>query len=219
VATASLKKKSSFSVSGCMLSPPGIDTSKGWALPSAPDQTKFIFHPGPGSEVVETKVQKTSVYYKGAYSYFVPGDHGGRLAALKEFEEKANHLLGLELTPSLLWQLAPWSWLIDWKSQIGNSIKNFTAFQKDSLVLRYGYLMVTQTIIHDVTIHNLYTGYTTQPIDPVSPSASYITVRKERFRATPYGFGVDLNGLSARQWSILGSLGMTRSPKKLRVDD
>lgn len=208
---------SSISASAALCSPPGVDTSKGWALPSAPNQSWYMFHTGAGSAVAETLVVTTKVWFKGAYSYFVPTDHG-RYKALLDFEEKANHLLGTRLTPSLLWQLAPWSWLLDWKSQIGNSIKNFTALQTDSLVIRYGYLMIQTNYRHEVTLRNLYTRYDTAPRDPITCSTSYITVRKERYRATPYGFGVDLSGLTARQWSILGSLGMTRSSNTLRVD-
>ncbi len=220
--TTDLGSTSAISVTGALASPPGVDTSLGWALPSAPNQYRFIFHTGTGSAVAETKVVTTKVWFKGAYSYFVPPAKAGFLGRLKKFEEDANHLLGLELTPSLLWQLSPWSWLFDWKSQIGNSIKNFTALQTDSLVIRYGYLMVTTTTEHEVTLRRLYTGYDRAlnvPTNPVTCSTLYTTVLKERFRATPYGFGVDLSSLSARQWSILASLGMTRSSQKLRVDD
>jgi len=206
-------------IDGCIVAPPGIDTAKGFSLASASNQSLFIFHKGSDTALTETKVTTTEVWFSGAYQYFVPGDHDGILGALDGFEKKADHLLGLELTPSLLWQLAPWSWLLDWKSQIGNSIKNFTAFQKDSLVLRYGYLMVTQTIKHEVTLRGLYTRYDTAPRDPLCPSTTYTTVRKERFRATPYGFGINPSSFTARQWSILGALGMTRSPNKIRNDD
>lgn len=220
--TTDLGSSSAISVSGALCSPPGVDTSKGWSLPSAPHQERFIFHTGTGSAVAETKVVTTRVWFSGAYSYFVPEAKPGFIGQLERYEEDANHLLGLELTPSLLWQLTPWSWLLDWKTQIGNSIKNFSALQTDSLVIRYGYLMVETTTEHTVTLRQLYTGFSGVngfPTNPVTCSSTYTTVLKERFRATPYGFGVDMSGLSDRRWSILASLGMTRSSKKLRVDD
>jgi len=139
----------------------------------------------------------------------------GQLGKLLEFEEKANHLLGLDLTPELLWQLTPWSWLIDWKLHIGNSIKSFSALQTDGLVVRYGYLMIEQHQKKTVGINNLIVRQNgAQSV--VHPSFSYHTLMKERFRATPYGFGIDLNSLTLRQWSILGALGMTRTPTSLR---
>jgi len=135
------------------------------------------------------------------------------------FVEKANHLLGLELTPAVLWELAPWSWLIDWKLHIGRLLAVHQEFSTNSLVLRYGYLMVETTWENILSMSsydlNLNGSWTPTP----SITANYVTQRKERFRATPYGFGIDTASFSDMQWSILAALGMTRSPKKLRQDN
>jgi hypothetical protein len=172
-----------------------------------------------GARTVDTVSTKTELWFKGAYSYFLPKDPSfqGRML---EFEAKANHLLGLELTPNLLWQLAPWSWLIDWKSQVGSSIKNFTAFSTDGLVIRWGYLMATTTTRHTITCDGLRMafGSNANAAKIISPSVTYVVQRKERFRATPYGFGISTSAFTAKQWSILAALGMTRSPKTLRSD-
>jgi hypothetical protein len=42
---------------------------------------------------------------------------------------------------------------------------------------------------------------------------------KERIRATPFGFGLNLSALDARQWSILVALGMTKGDRALRLTD
>jgi hypothetical protein len=44
---------------------------------------------------------------------------------------------------------------------------------------------------------------------------TYMVDQKERVRATPYGFGLDLGSLNPRQWAILASLGLTRAPQRL----
>jgi len=42
-------------------------------------------------------------------------------------------------------------------------------------------------------------------------------VKKERAKATPYGFGVDPATFSEWQWSILAALGLTLGPHKMRI--
>lgn len=166
------------------------------------------------SRYVET-IRRT--YFKGAYTYFLPPIKD-RLDWLQEYEQKANHLLGLELTPTLLWQLAPWSWLIDWKLNVGQNLKTFSNFHTDGLVLRYGYLMVHTITNNIISVNALKTSTSTNVWQSIDPTVVYSSERKERIRSTPYGFGVDPASFTTKQWSILGALGMTRSPSKLRTD-
>jgi len=158
------------------------------------------------------------VWFKGRYIYYLT-PRQTNWDAIDVFESKANHLLGLELTPELLWELAPWSWLIDWKFHLGRILKTHAEFARDQLVLQYGYLMVKTTwentltmASYDLMINGVFKRYP-------SITVNYVTQRKERFRATPYGFGVDPASFSTMQWSILGALGLTRSPNKLRQDN
>jgi len=128
--------------------------------------------------------------------------------------QKAKYLLGLQgLTPALLWELTPFSWLIDWFANIGTLISVNQALQENNLVLRYGYLMQKNTAL--VTIahpgYPFYTGHT----GPLSATLTYEW--KQRVRATPYGFGINTATLSASQWAILAALGLTSGPKSLRL--
>lgn len=158
----------------------------------------------------EIRVTKTRTWFSGAYSYYIdPGDH--LLAKLSEYEQLANKLLGTRLTPSVVWEAAPWSWLVDWKSDVGLALSNASAFQDDGLVIRYGYLMrhtvAKRTVTRNATFN--FDGW-----KPGPQTSEWTTVRKERFRATPYGFGLDLStALSGRQWAILAALGMSKSPR------
>jgi len=38
---------------------------------------------------------------------------------------------------------------------------------------------------------------------------------KKRVKATPYGFGLDTDAFTPRQWAILGSLGISRGSRLL----
>jgi hypothetical protein len=40
--------------------------------------------------------------------------------------------------------------------------------------------------------------------------------QKRRIKSTPFGFGLSPGSFTARQWSILAALGMTRGPRSLR---
>jgi len=44
---------------------------------------------------------------------------------------------------------------------------------------------------------------------------SYYSEKKERIRASPYGFGRTPGSFSDRQWSILTALGMSNGGNKL----
>jgi len=157
-------------------------------------------------------LKKERVWFSGAYSYYVdPGD--SVLGKLAEYEQLANKLLGTRLTPAVLWELAPWSWLADWQSTIGVGLSNASTFQSDGLVMRYGYLM-RETRIHRTVTQKRVNWWNNQvTFQPGTTSSTLHEVRKERYRATPYGFGLDLSLLSGRQWAILAALGMTKGDR------
>jgi len=149
----------------------------------------------------------TDIWFSGAYSYFVYDSvKGSLLDKMEIWERNANYVLGSRLTLEALWEMAPWSWLADYKFNVGNVISNITNFEKDNLVLRYGYLMRKT--------HKIRTYSTTGPDfvsgNPGTVYRRFDVQRKERYKATPYGFGVNPADFNPRQWSILAALGMTK---------
>lgn len=157
-------------------------------------------------------IVETAVWFAGAYTYFTP-EANSFISDMELYEQKANKLLGTRLNASLIWELTPWSWLIDWFSNTGNFISNAEALSNDGLVMKYGYIM------HSTKAERIYTKVGCQPNQGGSPitltSIAKIS-QKTRHRASPYGFGLDVSMLNPRQWSILAALGMTRSSKSLR---
>jgi len=164
-----------------------------------------------GGVLKETRRTQNTVTFSGAFTYFLQKDNHV-LNRLKEYEQMVNHLLGTRLDAETLWNLAPWSWLSDWKANIGDNIANASKLSEDGLVLRYGYLMSETISDHTLSLH----GPIPDGVGSCGPiSLTFSTVRKQRVRATPYGFGLDPNGFNVRQWSILGALGITKAPGKL----
>jgi len=152
----------------------------------------------------------SDVYFRGAYSYALPSNE--EFFGITRFYRLAQKLTESELTPEVLWNLAPWSWPADWFGNLGDIISVGSRLQKDSVVLQYGYIMrkyeVTRTYAVYIGRANLSGGGTLT----TNPRSARITVTsKERVRAEPYGFGFNPDSLSLQQWAILGALGASRS--------
>jgi hypothetical protein len=182
---------------------------------NAKDPIKTMFG-GTGLPLaLDKRVEKTQrVWFSGCYTYFLHKAQGF-MDRVARYEQLANKLLGTRITPSTVWELTPWSWLIDWNVDVGSYLRSLEAFRSDSLVLRYGYIMCeTRTEITYTVPVNMKSKLGTYH---GSPSASYVKHTKTRTRANPYGFGSTSN-YSSRQWAILGALGLTRSPGQLRTD-
>lgn len=163
-----------------------------------------------GGEVFEDSRELT--WFSGAFTYHLSDAHNF-ITRIDQWEEKANHLLGTRITPELVWELTPWSWLVDWFANVGNFLTNVDMLSNDASVLRYGYVMHYQRVSRTCSRPGL------TPVDGVALPAPLRQVfeitRKQRTRATPYGFGVDVGALSPRRWAILGALGMTKGPGNL----
>lgn len=148
--------------------------------------------------------------FAGAYSYYL--NLGSSVVDKSEkFVQEANKLLGLRITPEVLWNLAPWSWLVDWVANIGTNLSNASALQSDGLVIRWGYLMRHYVSHRRFTL----TGPVLSNGDRGPFSVTYVIQRKERVKATPFGFGLNPNTFSAGQWAILAALGMSKAPRIL----
>lgn len=165
-----------------------------------------------GTSTMTVSTRKHS-WFSGSYTYYL--EQGKDLMSrMKYYEQQANHLLGTRITPEVLWELTPWSWLADWYTDLGSIIANASALQSDGLVMRYGYVM--QTSVTDVVHRHTDIAPAVGGWTPGAVVNTFRTTRKERIRATPYGFGLKPESFTVRQWAILGALGMTKSPNSLR---
>jgi len=112
----------------------------------------------------------------------------------------------MEITPSLAWELLPWSWMVDWFGNVGDLMANISAASYDNLVAKYAYIMRTRRISYN-TIQD-------QPLTigkSLRLNGTFFVETKERAAASPYGFGLDWNGFSTSQLAILAALGISRT--------
>jgi hypothetical protein len=152
---------------------------------------------------------RRETWFKGCFTYHLPVEYNSR-NKLAKIAARAEHLYGIELTPYTLWQISPWTWAVDWFSNMGDVLNNLTSWSADGLVLQYGYLM--EHIVSETTYaldrpsrFKLYGG----GYAPCSPVTTYYE-SKQRIRATPFGFELDFSSLSPRQIAISVALGLTK---------
>lgn len=152
---------------------------------------------------VETH-KTTRRWFSGSFTYTPP--EPGSVGRCLGIGTEADKLFGLTLTPDVVWNLTPWSWAVDWFSNAGTVISNYTSFGLAGLVMRYGYIMEETTIKTSYSMSKAgLTGYN----GPV-PSTIVTQVTKRRRPANPFGFGVSWEGLSPTQLAITAALGITR---------
>jgi hypothetical protein len=123
-------------------------------------------------------------------------------------------LYGVNPTPALIWELTPWSWLVDWHTNVGHILSNMTNGAVDELVADYAYVMKH-------TGWRYYINAERKLKNPsgsgphVTRSAQAVRFRESKVRrtASPFGFGIDSASYSDKQKLILGALGLSRLPQ------
>jgi len=121
--------------------------------------------------------------------------------------DRLGQLVKTDITPSTLWELAPWSWLTDWFLKIGNTIAANEVASDNRIVSNYAYAMESREITRGL----LFTGLNAQNYAGSSAVArQWVTTGKRRIRANPYGFKpMTTANLNTNQWLIMAALGLT----------
>jgi hypothetical protein len=148
----------------------------------------------PWSKTVTTTISQ-KYWFSGTFRYYIQP-----IGSLRYYEQMARIAYGVDLTPRLLWELMPWSWLADWVSSFGASISNLTEYNIDNLVAEYAYTMGHYVVSTETAWSNGWGTARFVQTDEV----------KARNQATPFGFGVSLGSFTLRQQAILAALALSR---------
>lgn len=135
-------------------------------------------------------VTSKQVWFSGQFVFSFNGKPPSR-------EDLSGRLRGLVLTPSVIYEALPWSWLIDWFTNVGDVLSNLSVEIVDSQVSRYAYVM--KHTKREVTWHGT-DGYW-------SASVRRTFDTKVRQKAHPFGLAVNVDALTPRQELILASIG------------
>lgn len=114
--------------------------------------------------------------------------------------ELAGKLSGLQLTPALVWELLPWSFLIDYFSNVGDILNNLVTEVADSQVSLYCY--------SQMETNRDYKWESTDGYHTVSVSRYFDT--KVRDKVSPFGLATFSTALTNMQLTILAALGISR---------
>jgi hypothetical protein len=157
----------------------------------------------PPQVLTTTQLTSTRSWFSGSFRYYIP-----EVETLRWTGEAISALYGTKLTPELLWEVIPWSWLIDWFTNVGDVIANFSANAAGDLTLEYGYQMYERInrLGHDCK----FTIKTNAGPKTLTSGVVRENIVRARGGASPFGFSITPTDLSSRQLGILTALGVSR---------
>nr|UJQ85863.1 MAG: hypothetical protein 1 [Leviviridae sp.] len=165
-------------------------------------ETKFAAYPSQAGQFSgggRHNFSSRKTWFEVEYIYYLPT--GGSINdKFRRYGSYARKLLGVDLSPEVLWNLSPWSWAADWFSNTGDVMHNISALGTDGLVLRNGYIMC----------HTRDVRQSSGQLQGQHQVRVNITETKTRRGATPYGFGVAYAGLTTKQKAIAAAVGLSR---------
>jgi len=167
------------------------------------------YRPNAGGGTTTTVDLVSATWAEGSFRYFLPP--GPRNVVWKKGMLK--RIMGHRITPRELYQVMPWSWLIDYFTSLGDLVSNLSSGVADKLICDYAYIMQTRT-------ERLYTVSSTELVVSSDGTtgklveASMLSTRTSKIRvpASPFGWGLSQKDLSPSQVAILGALGLSRLP-------
>lgn len=179
-----------------------------------------------------TLVETDKIWFEAVCKFYIPDLAGPWNMNTRGTPDEAKSvwdsrlvrkMYGFELTPSLAWELIPFSWLEDWFINFGDVFSNISNQVYDNLVVKYAYVMrhrrkvleyleyPPMRITSPVCIGSSFGPY--KLVSPFKLSATITVECKEREHASQLGFGgggILEEGLTPRQERILSALGMPR---------
>lgn len=150
---------------------------------------------------------------EGEFKFYRP-EFDRTLESYSSFVSTVNRyitLYGARITPTHIWKAIPWTWAIDWFTNIGKLIERADAQFTDSTVSKFLYLMHHRTrIISSFHTLNFWSGVLTLRHN------RFVETKQRRRADSPYGFVLGKD-LSPTQWSILIALGISRNVNVTRT--
>jgi len=154
----------------------------------------------------ERHYDRERVWASARFRYWLP-------PGPQDVEWKANmmhRIFGLQFpSPSVIYNAIPWSWLVDWFSNVGDVLENIDSGVADRLAADYFYIMRRKDYVREQFSQTVFHRESGEKV-PVSGTSTVTTSVRTRGVGDPFGFATNANTLSGMQLSILGALGMSR---------
>lgn len=190
-----------------------IGQGNGWGVWPAGNTISAMFGKGDGgaqiSPTYTTRLEKHQrVWASGLFKIYRPEFD----SSLSGYDSTWNSvqqqlmLYGARINPSVLYKITPWSWLIDWFTNVGTNIDNASAIAQDAVASKNLFLMShSQSLITFEQVAPFWEGTRTMKW------AREVEL-KQRGEGGPYGLGWSSQNLSTRQLAILTALAITHRP-------
>lgn len=144
------------------------------------------------------------VWFEATFYYNVPN------IGTQEWEARATRALyGIDITPSAVWELIPWSWLLDWFSNFGDFMSAISPSPVGEINLTNAFVMRYNLVTY--SIPGKQKILTDSGDTEISHDVTQTWELKERALADPTAIGLTIDDLlSMRQSSILAALAVQR---------
>lgn len=198
--------------------PPSSAAEKSQGYRTYGSSTNFGFNAAGFME--KSSMLTTKVSFSSSFEYdlskMLPSKLGLKFLDLDESslrDQLELHVFGLaqsDISGSLVWNLLPYSWLVDWFTNIGNILDTVRNFQSAGMQVNWAYVKVVQEYFQKYRFFGEITSAAAiaSNTSPIRYTVASKQLYVRRLRATPFGFQVGFDQLSASQLSILGALAM-----------
>jgi hypothetical protein len=132
-------------------------------------------------------------------------------ASLPEFNSGWNQMMrvlditGFRVSPSNIYRATPWTWAVDWVTNMGDHVDQLTDTLVDSIACKYCYVMQTQIKTRKFIA--------TLPLISDTLVLTFTQTLESKMRdeaSSPYGFSLSWADLTPTQIAIAGALGISR---------
>ena len=197
-----------------------VSTTQGYNLYGFPFANCYGSPPNytSGSTVYKsTSTTGERIWFSAAFRYWIPDTDSWQWNA-----RARAALFGALPTPELLWNVLPWTWLVDWFTNFGDVISNISPNAVDNLVTGYSFVMKHnwKHTVHSAEVSvngldnwnpNTGLGYTVKPLSTTIATQELIETKVRTGGGNPFTPYTTLPSLTAGQLGILAALGISRS--------
>lgn len=160
------------------------------------------------TDVLITAVTTERVWFSADFRYYTPN-----IGSPQWNRRAVATLFGANPTPDMLYQILPWSWLLDWFTNVGDVISNASSNAVDNLVADHAYIMrhwkreVTTSVRSEWRNH----GQEGMVNGSFSLMSTDTEESKTRGMGNPFLPSLSITDFTSRQAGIAAALGISRS--------
>lgn len=149
----------------------------------------------------------TQIWYEGSFRFYYPEFNKippAQLGQLVMLQRKLR-LHGLYISPTLIYRVVPWTWLLDWFVNIGDNLQVLEDQLTARVASRYMYLMRHTYDRYRYVLTLNFTSGQTATVEKIGG----VECQRRVQAASNFGFSIAPGGLSPMQLAILAALGIS----------